>query len=140
MANKVSYLYTARDKKSFDFLAVDAAKSGATVTIDPEKQTILLTTTEDKINGTSEDPVYNLRDIIHSNELDVVVQLVDDAPDILKQIADLTKENEVLANDKRKADEDKKFYQDLYLRASDYHGLIKKRIGAIATLIEAIDQ
>lgn len=107
MANEISYLYTARDKKSFDFLAIDAAKSGEIVTINPGNQTILLTTNEDKINGTSEDPVYNLRDIIHTNELDVVVQLADDAPDILKQIADLAKKNETLTDDKKKADEEK---------------------------------
>ncbi len=133
MADKISYLYTAHDKKSFDFLAVDAAKCGATVTIDPEKQTILLTTTEDKMAGTGDDPVYSLREIIHANELNVVANLVVADPDPIKEIADLTKQNEAL-----KADRDRyvKWHTEAYARESR----IKKQVSAIATLIDAIGQ
>lgn len=133
MANKVSYLYTARDKKSFDFLAMDAAKCGAIVTIDPEQQTILLTTTEDKITGTSDDPIYNLREIIHVNGLDVVPQLIVADPDLLKDIADLTKKNAELKTDR---DRYAKWHSEAYARENR----IKKQIAAIATLIEAIGQ
>ncbi len=129
MANKVSYLYTARDKKSFGFLAVDAAKCGATVTIDPEKQTILLTTTEDKMTGTSDDPVNTLREIIHANELDVVAQLIVTNP--IKEIADLTKQNETLRADR---DRYAKMHSEAYGRGNH----IKEQIKSIVVLTDAI--
>ncbi|NBJ07213.1 hypothetical protein D1647_13675 [Alistipes sp. Z76] len=133
MANKISYLYTAHDKKSFDFFAADAVKCGAIVTIDPEKQTILLTTTEDKMTGTSDDPVYSLREIIHANELNVVANLIVADPDPIKEIADLTKKNEAL-----KADRDRyaKWHSEAYAREDR----IKKQVAAIAVLVDAIGQ
>lgn len=133
MADNVSYLYTARDKKSFDCFAVEAAKCGAAVTIDPEQMTILLTTTEDKMTGTSDDPVYSLREIIHTNELNIVAELIVSNPDFLKEIADLTKKNEAL-----KADRDKyaKWHSEAYIQVDR----IKKQVAAIAVLVDAIGQ
>ena len=133
MADKISYLYTARDKKSFDSFVVHVAKCGATVTIDPEQMTILLTTTDDKMNGTSDDPVYSLREIIHTNGLNVEANLIVSNPDPIKEIANLTKQNEAL-----KVDRDR--YAKWHSEAYDRENRIKKQVAAIAVLVNALVQ
>lgn len=138
MAETVTYLYEANSRESFTILSEYAIKSGALVTINPDKQTILAST--DRF-GTNDDPIRFLGGIIDTKELSVQVsQEVDVKADILKQIADLTNENETLAKGKEKAEEDKKFYQDLYYKESGNTDRIKKQVAAIATLIDAIGQ
>lgn len=138
MAKTVTYFYEAKDGDSFIELSKYAIKSSAVVTINPNKQTILATT--DKNDGSDDDPILYLGSIINSKALSFHITHVDCDGDILKQIADLTKENKVLANDKKKADEDKKFIQERYDWMCDSIVRIKKQIAAIGTLIEAIGQ
>lgn len=133
MATEIAYLYTAGDKMSFEAFATAAAQCGATVTINPEKQTVLLNTTEDKMTGTDDDPVYNLRELIFAKELNVNADFFEAAPDFLKEIADLNKQNEYL---KTERDRYVKWHSDAYGEISR----IKKQISAIATLIDAIGQ
>lgn len=133
MATEIAYLYTARDKMSFDAFVLDAAQCGSTVTIDPAKQTVLLTTTEDKMTGTSDDPVCSLRDMIFAKELKVEAELVETAPDIIKEIADLNKQNDYLRDER---DRYVKWHSDAYGEISR----IKKQVAAIGTLIDAIGQ
>ena len=85
------------------------------------------------MTGTSDDPVYSLREIIHANELNVVANLIVADPDPIKEIADLTKKNEAL-----KADRDRyaKWHSEAYAREDR----IKKQVAAIAVLVDAIGQ
>ena len=138
MAESITYLYESNDGDSFTKLSEYAIKSGAIVTINPDKRTILATT--DQNDGSVDDPINFLDSVIDNDGLSVRKTLDDVKSDILKQIADLTKENETLADARKKSDEDRQFYRERYYKVSGDMDRIKNRIGAIATLIEAIVQ
>lgn len=131
MANSITYLYEANDGNSFTKLSEYAIKSGAIVTINPDKRTILATT--DRNDGSDDDPILFLGTTIDNEAMSFHITHVDNEGDILKQIADLAKENKAL-----KADRDRyaKWHSESYAREDR----IKKQVAAIAVLVDAIGQ
>ncbi len=131
MANSATYLYEANDGDSFTKLSEYAIKSSAIVTINPDKRTILATTNQN--DGSDDDPIVFLESVIANEAMSFHISHVDNEADILKQIADLTKENKAL-----KADRDRyaKWHSEAYAREDR----IKKQVAAIAVLVDAIGQ
>ncbi len=133
-----TYLYEAHDGDSFTKLSEYAIKTCATVTVNPDKRTILVTT--DKNDGSDDDPIRILLIAIDNEGLSCHKTHVECEGDILKQIADLTKQNEILTEAHKKGEEGKQLYQNLYYKESGNTDRLKKQIAAIATLIDAIGQ
>ncbi len=133
-----TYLYEAHDGDSFTKLSEYAIKTGATVTVNPDKRTILVTT--DMNDGSDDDPIRILVTAIDNEGISCHKTHVECEGDILKQIADLAKQNEALTEANKKVEESKQFYQNLYYKESGNADRLKKQIAAIATLIDAIGQ